>query len=107
MFAGYSAKQNQAIAAGTGAAMIASAVGTWLIIRAVRKAARSPASTTLRGALHRVKSPPPFSRKEATAAIVEEATEWTPAERRALIASLSRVPDYEEADPLANFAEVR
>jgi hypothetical protein len=55
----------------------------------------------LRGSLHQDKSSPPLSCNDVAAAMVEQAAKWTPTERRALIASLSRIPDYEEADPLA------
>lgn len=40
------------------------------------------------------------SRSEVTAAIVAEVGQWLPEERRALIAALATVPEYEEADVL-------
>lgn len=42
-----------------------------------------------------------LSHDEAVAMVVAEVSDWTLAERRELIAALSRIPDYEEADPAA------
>lgn len=44
----------------------------------------------------------PLTQDETVAMVVAEVSEWTLAERRELIAALSRIPDYEEADPAAH-----
>lgn len=54
-----------------------------------------------RRALRRQSVKTGLSHDEAVAMVVAEVSDWTLAERRELIAALSRIPDYEEADPAA------
>lgn len=54
-----------------------------------------------RRALRREGAAAPLTQEETVAMVVAEVSEWTLAERRELIAALSRIPDYEEADPAA------
>mgnify|MGYP001613795580 CR=1 FL=1 len=54
-----------------------------------------------RAAVRREAATAPLSQDETVALVVAEVSEWTLAERRELIAALSRIPDYEEADPAA------
>ncbi len=56
--------------------------------------------TMVKMAMRREKLAHRFSRNEIASALVEEVTDWSPQERRLLIARLSRIRDYEEVDPL-------
>lgn len=58
------------------------------------------AITFIRQTVRRERVNRAFSRAEVASVLVEEVGDWTPEERRALIARLSRIRDYEEADPL-------
>ncbi|MFM5923375.1 MAG: hypothetical protein ACKOPG_04225 [Novosphingobium sp.] len=42
----------------------------------------------------------PFTRPEIADALIEEVSQWSPAERNALIASLAQTANYGEADPI-------
>lgn len=58
------------------------------------------AITFIKQAMRRERVSPSFDRADIASAMVNEVAEWTPEERRALMARLSRIRDYEEADPL-------
>lgn len=58
------------------------------------------AITFVKQAVRKERVAPTFDRAEIASVLVTEVQDWSPAERRALIARLSRVGDYEEADPL-------
>lgn len=58
------------------------------------------AITFVRQAMRRKPVARAFDRAEVAAVLVEEVAEWSPEERRALIARLSRIRDYDEVDPL-------
>lgn len=58
------------------------------------------AITFVKQAMRREPAAPAFDRADIAAVMAAEVAEWPPAERRALIARLSRIRDYDEADPL-------
>lgn len=58
------------------------------------------AITFVKQAMRRAPVAPVFDRADVAAVFIEEVAEWPPQERRALMARLATIRDYEEADPL-------
>lgn len=58
------------------------------------------AITFVRQSLYREPPAPTFDRADLASVVIEEVAEWTPQERRELLARLSGIRDYEESDPL-------
>ena len=64
------------------------------------------AITFVKQAMRRERGAPVLDRAAIARVLTEEVSDWTPAERRALIARLSQIRDYEEADPLVGTLDV-
>ena len=58
------------------------------------------AITFVKRAFYREPAAPTFDRADLASVVIEEVAEWTPEERRELLARLSGIRDYEETDPL-------